>query len=130
MGGAAVVDVAVTIAHAGGIAAAAAAHRAAVGLDVEPVTAVEPALLERMFTASERRWIAAAPSADGETTRALQVWTAKEAVLKALRTGLRLPPARVEVDPVAGRASAFGAIFRIRSLVVAGYVLTLAVGRG
>lgn len=123
-------DVALTISHAGGVAGALAARRASIGLDIEPVAAVEAALARRAFTEPERAWVAAASSAAEATRRALRLWTAKEAVLKALRVGLRWPPAWVEVDPEAGRASARGAVFSIHTVVMPGHVVTIAIGSG
>jgi phosphopantetheinyl transferase len=117
----------VTISHAGGVAGAVAALRAGIGLDVEPIRPIDPALLGVAFTAAER---AAILEADEQLTCILRIWTAKEAVLKALRVGLRWPPGKVEVELAEGRASAGGAVFRLLPVVTSRHVATIAVGSG
>ena len=124
--GAIVRDVSVTIAHAGGIAGAVAALRAPIGFDIEPLAPVDRALALRAFSERERASLAAAPSPLEATRRALCLWTAKEAVLKALRVGLRWPPARVEVELEHGRAHACGALFRIETVMTPRYVAAIA----
>lgn len=123
-------DVALTIAHSGGIAGAIAARRAAVGLDLELIAQVEPSFVAPTLTQEERASLADLPSAREATVRALRLWTAKEAVLKALRVGLRWPLASVEVDLDAGRALAGGARFSIDGIVTREYVTTIALGGG
>jgi phosphopantetheinyl transferase len=120
---------AVTISHAGGVAGAVATLRAGVGLDVEPIRPIDPALLGVAFTAAERAAILSAPD-DEQLTRTLLIWTAKEAVLKALRVGLRWPPAKVEVELAEDRAAAGGAVFRLLPVVTPRHVATIAVGTG
>jgi 4'-phosphopantetheinyl transferase len=81
--------VSVSLAHSGGLAAAAVSTLGPVGVDVEPVRPLDAlALARRWFRPEESDWLAGLP--DTERTEAfLCLWTQKEAVGKALRTGLR-----------------------------------------
>ncbi|MEM1428432.1 MAG: 4'-phosphopantetheinyl transferase superfamily protein [Pseudomonadota bacterium] len=79
------------LSHAGGWAALVAGpHGLALGIDIEPHRAVEPALAERFFSAAEQQALAALPP---EEWRAgfFNAWTRKEALLKALGAGLTRP---------------------------------------
>ena len=124
--GATVHDLSVTIAHTGGVAGAVAARQAAAGFDIEPLAPLDPALVRRAFSETERADVATAPSAAEGQQRALRLWTAKEAVLKALRVGLRWAPAWVEVELDSGRAQARGALFRVETVVTPSYVAAVA----
>jgi len=87
---------AVSIAHAGALAVAAASSGERVGVDVEPVRELEPsfeaaalcdaerALLDSLGSERRREWL-------------LRFWCAKEAVAKALGVGLKNGPRSVEV---------------------------------
>lgn len=95
----------VSISHAGGRALAVVGPRGAVfGGDLEGVEPRSPALVEDFFTERERVWVAAQGEA-GLSWGASLVWSAKEAALKALRTGLREDTRAVEIR-VAGEGGA------------------------
>jgi phosphopantetheinyl transferase len=128
--GATVHDLSVTIAHGGGVAGAVAARQAAAGFDIEPLAPLDPALVRRAFSETERADVAAAPSATERQHRALRLWTAKEAVLKALRVGLRWAPAWVEVELESGCAQVGGALFRVETVVTPSYVAAIALAGG
>ena len=53
-----------------------------VGIDIEPISVIRPAVLRRCFTPGEQRWIANDPH------RFTQLWTMKEAYMKLTGTGL------------------------------------------
>ncbi len=78
---------AVSISHTHHLVAVAASYDGPLGVDVEEVYPREVrALAERWFLPEERAWMAAQPD---ELKAFLHLWTAKEAVGKALGTGLR-----------------------------------------
>jgi phosphopantetheinyl transferase len=90
--------VAVSLTHSdGGALAVAGVGSGRLGIDAEPIVLRSPAFTRAWLTPSEQRRDAASALA---VTRA---WCAKEAVLKALGTGLRLHPRSVEVREVVGR---------------------------
>lgn len=65
-----------------------------VGADIEFVEARDPAFLRDFFTEREQAWAAASAEPDVATTL---LWSAKEAVLKALREGLRIDTKQLEI---------------------------------
>jgi 4'-phosphopantetheinyl transferase len=69
-----------------------AVARDPVGVDVERLRPVEgaDALAESLFTAAERRLLSSRPSASRDTSF-LELWTRKEAVVKAFGGGLSIP---------------------------------------
>lgn len=73
-----------------------------VGIDLELL--VDPGPLAAALTAAERAAVAGAPEHD-RPVMVLRYWTAKEAYLKALGTGLLRDPASVEI--AAGPAESF-----------------------
>jgi 4'-phosphopantetheinyl transferase len=73
-----------------------------VGIDVEAVREVTPALARRCLSAAELGWLSAAADASLRAERFLQLWTAKEAYLKAIGTGLGTDPRSVTIDCAAG----------------------------
>ena len=84
-------DKGLTLSHAGGVAIARAfdARTERVGIDVERVDARAATFEEEAFTASERDGFpASGPERAASVTLA---WAAKEAILKALGTGLSVP---------------------------------------
>ncbi len=76
----------VSIAHTGAIAVAAAGP-GPVGIDIEQVRERREGLLERILSAEEQVMVGNLPL--DASRRVLISWTAKEAALKAFRTGLR-----------------------------------------
>jgi 4'-phosphopantetheinyl transferase len=79
------------LSHAGGWAALAVAHDTVdLGLDIEAHRPVEPAVAERFFAPAE---IAALAPLSGAAWQVgfFRLWTRKEAVIKALGTGLSHP---------------------------------------
>lgn len=87
-----------SIAHSGGRALAVVGPRGAVfGADLETIEPRSAAFVEDFFTTAERTWV----EAIGERDRAwgaCLIWSAKEAVLKALRVGLREDTRAVEIE--------------------------------
>lgn len=78
-----------SLTHTDGLVAC-AVTRGAVGLDAERADRA-PSILEvasHAFSARERAWLAAASGGDRRGTRAVALWTTKEAYLKALGLGL------------------------------------------
>ncbi|GAB3607482.1 hypothetical protein GCM10027413_28910 [Conyzicola nivalis] len=110
----------VSLARAGALVAVAATTRGPVGVDIETVDGVAASGFDDVaFGDAERDRIAHADEPD--LLRAT-LWTAKEALLKAAGTGLRIDPRRVDV----AEASAEIETFAPR----AGYVVTVAVLSG
>jgi acyl transferase domain-containing protein/phosphopantetheinyl transferase len=91
-------SVAVSLTHSdGGAMAVAGVGSGRIGIDAEPVVLRSPAFSRAWLTPLEQR-------RDATSARAVTLaWCAKEAVLKALGTGLRLHPRQVEVTQVVGR---------------------------
>jgi 4'-phosphopantetheinyl transferase len=90
--------------HSGDQALIAIGRRVAPGIDVERLRP-RPRALEiarRYFSAEEAAALAALPPADREAAF-LALWTAKEAVLKALGRGLAFGLDRLSIAHVAGR---------------------------
>src|SRR5262249_41291117 len=86
----------VSITHTAGVALAAASERR-VGIDLVEDVALEPALLEEAFTAAEHT---AWTRAIGDVRRAACLaFAAKEAALKWLGCGLRVPARSVWIEP-------------------------------
>jgi 4'-phosphopantetheinyl transferase len=90
-----------SLAHSGRLALVALAGAGAVGVDVEEVRPLADvlALARRMFAAEEHELLAALPEAERVPTF-LQYWTRKEAALKMLGEGLRVPLAPPTGVPV------------------------------
>jgi phosphopantetheine--protein transferase-like protein len=90
----------VSISHRDGQAVAVATRMGRAGIDLEVVEARAPSFAETWFRLSEQKMCNGNPRVES------QVWAIKEAVLKALGTGLKLDPREVEVLEVAnGRAN-------------------------
>ena len=99
-------DLTLSISHAAGHAAAAAAPgRVALGCDLEKVEPRSAAFLETFFTQAERRQVAAAGD---PALVANLVWSAKESWLKACRCGLRRDTRTVEVTVEPGAQGRHG----------------------
>lgn len=71
-----------------------------VGVDVEQMAPFSPAVAGKVFTAAEQSWL----SRRWEDGAFFRLWTGKEAVMKAVGLGFRLPPDRFEICPDAGTA--------------------------
>jgi 4'-phosphopantetheinyl transferase len=100
--------VTLSITHSEGWAAASAQRGdGRLGCDLEHVEPRSRAFMEDYFTAAEHAFVATGPRSD-RPLRATLIWSAKEAVMKALGLGLRLPPLAVEIAPIAGPASPAG----------------------
>jgi 4'-phosphopantetheinyl transferase len=98
-------DVQFNVAHSGELALVAVARGFAVGVDVELVRPVDEAreIAARNFHPDERAAICAADVAQQDAIF-LRYWTRKEAVLKAIGTGLGYPLDAFDVLPDQGRA--------------------------
>jgi 4'-phosphopantetheinyl transferase len=81
--------------------ASSAAVGAAIGADVERIEPRAPAFVRDFFTPGEARRVWACSPARRDTMVTV-LWSAKEAVLKALRHGLRVDTRSVEIYHVAG----------------------------
>jgi 4'-phosphopantetheinyl transferase EntD/NAD(P)-dependent dehydrogenase (short-subunit alcohol dehydrogenase family) len=93
-------DVRISITHRSGEALAVATSGGWPGIDVERIEPRAPAFAETWFTPVERLL------AGNDPFRQTLIWAAKEAVLKALGTGLRLAASEVEITDIApGRLS-------------------------
>jgi 4'-phosphopantetheinyl transferase len=110
----------VSLSRAGGLVAVVATARGPVGIDIESLERVAAAGFDDVaFSAEERESVRV--SADPMLRRA-RLWTAKEAVLKARGTGLRVDPREVDVEEPAD------GIRLERVDVPAGYVAAVAYG--
>ena len=75
------------LAHTAGLVAMAVCRHARVGVDVEKLGRAPLAVVERYFSAAETAQLRALP-AETQPRRFVQLWTLKEAYLKAIGTGL------------------------------------------
>lgn len=102
------IPVGVSIAHSGGRALAVVGPRGAVfGADLETIEARSAAFIEDFFTTAERAWVESLGESD-RAWGACLIWSAKEAVLKALRVGLREDTRAVEIEVPEGVSQAAG----------------------
>lgn len=83
----------VSVSHGDGLVAGAACLGGRVGVDVAVVAPLPLASLEAAFTPGEMADILVAGD---QARRALELWTAKEAAIKADGRGLSLDPARID----------------------------------
>ena len=81
------------------LVACAVARGREVGVDAEPATRADQILdvAHVVFTRAERQGIAVLDAA-ARNVRALQLWTCKEAYIKARGLGFSLPPTKFELD--------------------------------
>ncbi|MEH0930511.1 4'-phosphopantetheinyl transferase family protein [Micromonospora sp. CPCC 205558] len=108
-GAAGTVELAVSVSRTAGLVVVAARRAGAVGVDVERVRPLPAlALARRWFPPAELAWLGDRPEAD-RTVDFLRLWTAKEAVGKALGRGLRdgglgrfMPTPGLPLRPVPG----------------------------
>jgi 4'-phosphopantetheinyl transferase len=92
--------VSISLSHRGGRAVCAvAAAGVLLGCDLEIVEPRSEAFAIDYFTGEEQTLVARVPVFDRPRILAL-LWSGKESVLKALRTGLRLDTRSVSVDPI------------------------------
>lgn len=99
-----------SVSRSAGAALIALSWSGEVGVDLE-VLREEPDPLRfaaRWFTPAERRAVQRAP-ADQRSRRCLELWTRKEAYLKATGAGLAISPRSVEVAAPAGQPARIGA---------------------
>ncbi|MGC4759978.1 4'-phosphopantetheinyl transferase family protein [Micromonospora trifolii] len=83
------VELAVSVSRTAGLVVVAARRDGALGVDVERIRQLPAlALARRWFPPAELAWLSGRPEA-GRTVDFLRLWTAKEAVGKALGRGLR-----------------------------------------
>jgi 4'-phosphopantetheinyl transferase len=75
------------LAHTDGMVAMAVCRHASVGVDVEKIGRAPLAVVERYFSSVEAAQLRALPI-DAQSRRFVQLWTLKEAYLKAVGTGL------------------------------------------
>jgi 4'-phosphopantetheinyl transferase len=88
----------VSITHAGGIAAAVAFPLdQPIGIDLEPITAIDPGLATLACNDREQNWLAER-AGDGYIEALLRIWTAKEAAVKLSKTGLGVPLSQVRIE--------------------------------
>jgi 4'-phosphopantetheinyl transferase len=81
-----------------------AIDRGAIGVDVERIERQpDLALAERYFAASEASWVRRQPE-PAQVAAFLKVWTLKEALIKALGTGLATPLDRFAFDALESEA--------------------------
>ena len=92
-------EVALSISHSDGWAAAGVQRgRARLGCDLERVDERSPGFIGDHFSRTEQEFVSAGGAAE-RPLRATLVWSAKEAVMKALGEGLRLAAPAVAVMP-------------------------------
>jgi 4'-phosphopantetheinyl transferase len=112
------------LAHSGDVALVALSHSRAVGVDVEEAHAMPDAaaIAARFFSAHEQAALAALPEADRQAAF-FDIWTRKEAWIKAVGSGLSYPLDQFTVSLAAGAEdcllSADGAMigqWRLRAL--------------
>lgn len=87
--GPAVTHIDVNVAHAGGYVAAAISNVGRIGVDVEVERAVHAGLVDRVCAPAELALLRQSPPAD-RRSRFFQLWTLKEAYIKAVGAGLAL----------------------------------------
>ena len=69
-----------------------------IGIDLESIELKQDSFINDFFTLAEVSKVAAVPFNQKGLSASL-IWSAKEAVLKALQTGLSLDTRQVEIDP-------------------------------
>jgi 4'-phosphopantetheinyl transferase len=78
------------LSHSGGVAALAVVRGCEIGIDIEQVRDVPPAIAKRFFSASENLALQELSAADWLPSF-FRCWTRKEAIVKAIGTGLGMP---------------------------------------
>lgn len=134
------VPIDVSIAHSEGLAVAIAFERTrtgAMGIDIEAGDqAIDPALVDFAFSPEEAAEIWSRADAGDRQRRLLRCWTAKEAVLKAVWRGLRLPLAAVRLTGTGADAPLSASVqyapdasvpFDVMAIGCPGYVVSVAI---
>ncbi|WP_075064052.1 4'-phosphopantetheinyl transferase family protein [Ornatilinea apprima] len=128
-----------SISHSGDAAAAVYTSDSSIriGIDLEAITPRAPSFLETYFTPSELKWVSSAKEKDRALVSTL-IWSAKEAVLKALQTGLRVDTREIEIladdSPVIDGLRGFGISapmgwhWQGHWRILDNFVITIAVG--
>ena len=114
----------VSLAHKDDRAVAIASRLGPVGVDIERIEPRSERVLELAFTDAERALVHARDGHDGWLTR---LWCAKEAVSKALGTGLGGNPKGFEVDRISGE-TLWCRGFRVETRVEDNYALAWTLG--
>lgn len=81
-------SLAFNLAHSEGFVLVAVAEAASVGVDVESIAAYKSGIARRFFSATEYGWLEQHPP-ESRAAAFYQLWTIKEACIKALGTGVR-----------------------------------------
>lgn len=128
-----------SISHSGDAAAAVYTSKSSIqiGVDLETIATRAQSFLQTYFTQSELEWVFSVKEEDQALISTL-IWSAKEAVLKALQTGLRVDTREIAIladdSPAADGWHRFG-IAAEKGQVWQGYwrkldnlVITIAVG--
>jgi len=98
------------LSHTHGLVACAIAVHADVGIDVESVTrAVDEGVSRRFFAAAEQDAIGRAPAPRERAERFFELWTLKEAYIKAIGLGLVHPLSTIVFEVGVDRSVAFTA---------------------
>lgn len=91
----------ISLSHSGDRVVVALSAAAPVGVDIEEASReLRPTVVERITTGLER--VALDALGNSRERAALQLWTYKEAILKATREGLSISPHTVEVEGIDG----------------------------
>jgi 4'-phosphopantetheinyl transferase len=128
-----------SVTHGGDLLVLAFAGSASVGVDVEPIGApadLRAELIDFTLTAAERLRLLEVPAPE-RTRTFLRHWTGKEAILKALGTGLDVEPQAVTLPPFPSNGKVSVMVFGSRSVdlwvtavdVGPAHVCTLATGQ-
>lgn len=62
-----------------------------IGVDMEPISPIRPAVLRHCFTQDEQRWIG------DDSERFTRLWTMKEAYMKLTGTGMSVPAKEIQL---------------------------------
>lgn len=119
----------VTIAHSAGVGVAVAFDdRWHCGIDIESLSRCDEETIATQVSPEEARW--AKGEGSNNQSRWMMLWTAREALGKALRTGLLLPDALSPTSDWTETETGFSANFQrndllsVRSVVASGFVVS------
>lgn len=88
--------ISVSISHAKQFVAADITDAGHIGIDVETIRKLPKIVSDKFLTQNEKKWIASKPPSQ-KNTYIILFWSFKEAYLKAIGTGLRTHPQKVEI---------------------------------